>query len=139
MNVLMIKPDKAAYEAEIGKSLNDMQNVVGGLIQAVYPYDDRVAIVCNEEGKYEGLPLNRALRDEDGNVYDIIAGTFFICGLDDESDFCSLPLELMEKYKEEFGDPQMFHRIGGKILTVKVTEQYIETHDRLQKNKEQER
>lgn len=25
--------------------------------------------VCNEEGKLEGLPLNRALRDEDGDIY----------------------------------------------------------------------
>lgn len=29
----------------------------------------RAPIVCNEEGKLEGLPLNRALRDEDGDSY----------------------------------------------------------------------
>ena len=26
-------------------------------------------VVCNEEGKLESLPLNRALRDEDGDIY----------------------------------------------------------------------
>ena len=25
--------------------------------------------ICNEEGKLEGLPLNRALRDEVGDIY----------------------------------------------------------------------
>ena len=28
--------------------------------------------VCNEEGKLEGLPLNRALRDEDGDIYSFL-------------------------------------------------------------------
>ena len=34
---------------------------------------------CNEEGKLVGLPFNRALRDEEGRVYDIVVGTFFLC------------------------------------------------------------
>lgn len=55
--------------------------MVGGCIEAVYPFDDPVAIVCNEEAKLEGLPLNRALRDEDGDIYDIVAGTFMVVGL----------------------------------------------------------
>lgn len=28
--------------------------------------------ICNEEGKLEGLPLNRALRDEDGDIYSFL-------------------------------------------------------------------
>lgn len=44
------------------------QHEVGGHIQAVYPHDDPVAIICDEEGKRKGSPLNRALRDEDGHV-----------------------------------------------------------------------
>lgn len=43
------------------------------------------AIVCNEEAKLEGLPLNRALRDEDGDIYDIVAGTFMVVGLTEDS------------------------------------------------------
>jgi len=138
MNVLMVKPKKAAYEAEIGNSLDEMQGIVGGLIQAVYPYDEPVALVCNEEGKLDGLPLNRALCDENGEVYDIIAGTFFICGLSDHN-FDSLPPELMERFKKEFHDPQMFQKINGKILTVKVTEEYIATQDRLQNLNERDK
>ena len=70
------------------------------------------------EGKLEGLPLNRALRTEDGEIYDIIAGNFFICGLGEEN-FCSLSPELAEKFKEEFKHPEKFVRIAGKILAVK--------------------
>ncbi len=40
-----------------------------------------MALICNEEGKFLGLPLNRALRDDAGEVYDIIAGNFLITGL----------------------------------------------------------
>ena len=112
MNVLLVEPKKAPYEAEIGNDLKAMQNAVGGYIQAVYPYDDPVALVCNEEGKLNGLPLNRRLED-----YDIIAGTFFICGLG-EGDFASLPPELMAKYKEKFAQPEQFMRLGGHIVAI---------------------
>ena len=114
MKVLIVEPEKAAYEMEIEDSLEAKQKIVGGLIQAVYPYKEQVALVCNDEGKLMDLPLNRALRDEKGNPYDIIAGTFFICGLS-EDNFDSLSPELMEKFKEKFKTPEAFVRIGGKI------------------------
>ena len=55
---------------EIGEELEDLQHEVGGYIEAVYPFEDEVAIVCNEEGKLEGLDLNRSLRGDDGEIYD---------------------------------------------------------------------
>ena len=78
MNVLMVEPGKAPYKTQIGDDLQSMQAVVGGYIQAVYPYEEPVALICNEDGKLDGLPLNRALRDADGDIYDIVAGNFFI-------------------------------------------------------------
>lgn len=48
-------------ETEINSGLEALQKAVGGHIQAVYPYEDPVAIVCNEEGKIMGMPLNRRL------------------------------------------------------------------------------
>ena len=77
MNVLMVEPGKAPYKTQIGDDLQSMQAVVGGYIQAVYPYEEPVALICNEDGKLDGLPLNRALRDADGDIYDIVAGRFF--------------------------------------------------------------
>ena len=118
MQVLMVEPGKVPYAAEIGEGLEPLQAAVGGDIQAVYPYDDPVALICNEEGKYMGLPLNRALHDDEGNIYDIVAGNFFLCGLGEE-DFTDLPADLMEKYRQQFEHPEQFVRIAGKILAVK--------------------
>ena len=70
LTVLMVEPGKAPYQAAIGADLKSLQQVVGGYIESIAPYDDPVAIVCNEEGKLEQLPFNRGLRDESGNLYD---------------------------------------------------------------------
>ena len=80
MTVLAVLPGKAPERMELDGSLESMQKFVGGTIQAVYPFPDPVAIVCNDEGKLLGLGYNRALRDDDGNIYDILCGPFFICG-----------------------------------------------------------
>ena len=94
-----------------------MQKFVGGTIQAVYPFSDPVAIVCNDEGKLLGLGYNRALRDDDGNIYDILCGPFFVCGLGKE-DFTSLPEELMEKYFRIFEHPELFIRVGNSLMAI---------------------
>jgi len=112
MNVLIIEPGEAPREENIGNGLKALQDIVGGYIEATYPYDDPVALVCNEEGKLTGLPLNRKIED-----YDIIAGTFFICGLSEEG-FDSLSPDLMEKYRNKFARPEQFMRLGGHIIAV---------------------
>ena len=61
------------------------------------------------------MPLNRALRGEDGKIYDAIAGPFFICGLG-EDNFCSLPKELQAKYMEKFRWPENFLVVGGNLV-----------------------
>ena len=73
--------------------------------------------VCGEEAKLEGKPLNRALRDGDGEIYDIVAGKFFLCGLGDEN-FASLPKELQQKYEEKFRQPEAFLKMGSKIMAI---------------------
>ena len=99
MKVLIVEPEKAPYAAEIPTGLESLQKQVGGLIQALYLSD--VALICNDEGKLIGLPWNRPLFDEDGNLYDIIAGTFLVVGLT-EDDFGSLTDEQIRKYTELF-------------------------------------
>lgn len=94
MKVLMVEPGKSPYAAEIESGLKSLQAAVGGDIQAVYPYEDPVALICNDEGKLMGLPLNRALFDDDGHVYDIVSGNFLIVGLGEE-DFTDLSPDLM--------------------------------------------
>ena len=119
MQVIVVEPGKEAEIREIGSSLESLQEAVGGWIEAVYPYKDPVAIVCNEEGKLDGLPLNRALRDEDGYIYDVIAGTFLVVGLT-EDNFGSLSDELAERYLECFRQPEVFLQEGERIIVLKT-------------------
>jgi len=119
MKALVIAPDKHPYVEDISPDYKSLQRAVDGYFQAVYPWDDPVALICNEEGKLEGLPLNRALRDEDGEVYDIIAGTFLIVGLT-EDNFGDLSPELTEKYRAMFDCPEVFLRIGDRIIVNRV-------------------
>ena len=109
----------------IGKELESYQEAVGGMIEVIYPFDDMVCIVCNEEGKLDGLDLNRALFLEDGEILThIIAGSFFVAGIT-EDDFCSLTEEQMKKYQNRFKEPEMFVRMGSKILSIPVQEEEI--------------
>lgn len=124
--VVLVEPEKPARIAEMDLSLESMQSTVGGLIQAIYPWEDEVALVCNDEGKILELPPNRALTDENGAVYDIVCGTFFICGLT-EDNFGSLSAELAEKYLEKFRNYQTFTRDhDGKLLIVEFHTEGVE-------------
>ena len=112
MKILLLEPGKTVREAEIDGSLESMQAVVGGLITAVYPYEEMVAVVANDEGLLMGMPLNRKLDD-----YTIIAGTFFLCGLSKDS-FADLSPELMEQFKRRLYNPHYFIKIGNEIIAL---------------------
>ncbi len=99
LSVLKIAPGQYPQQVEIDNDLKALQQAVGGSIGASYPFEDPVAIVYNDDGKLMGLPLNRALWDEDGLMYDVIAGTFLVVGLGEE-DFVSLSPELAQKYEK---------------------------------------
>ena len=117
MKVLRVEPYKPPYEKEIDSGLESLQSEVGGWIQAVYPFEDPVAIICNEEGKLNGMELSRALRDENGEVYDVIAGPFLIVGLGEEN-FTSLPADMIDKYKEVFAQPEVFLSTNSGLLVM---------------------
>ena len=115
MDVLVVEPGYAPYEKSIN-GLDEMQATVGGLIQAIYPYEEQVAIVCNEEGLLHGLEFNRSVPGGYGGV----VGTFFICGLGEE-DFCSLTPEQMEKYRKEYHKAEILIGVrGNEPITIKV-------------------
>ena len=119
MTVLVVEPMKEPCVKEIDPGLHALQAEVGGDIGAAYPFRDPVALVCNDEGKLIGLDLNRGLRDENGELYDIMAGTFLVVGLGEE-DFASLSPELAQKYMEHFRQPEQFINLGGQIIAIPV-------------------
>lgn len=107
LKVVIVRPQKTATIEEIDSDLETLQSIVGGRIEQVCPWEDDVAIICNEEGKTKELPYNRGLYDEGGNILDIIAGTFFVVGLGEEM-FRSLTDEEAEKYYQEFRKPEFW-------------------------------
>ena len=115
MKILRVEPEKSPEIVDMEGTLEALQAAVGGYIEAVYPWDAPVAIVCNDDGKFNGMQPNRALYNEDGEIMDIIAGTFLIVGLTDDN-FAELSDELAEKYAALFGTPEAFLRSGDRIL-----------------------
>ena len=119
MKILLVEPEKAPERMEISGDLESMQQIVGGSIQAIYPFEEPIALICNEEGKLDGLPLNRALRDEDGTIYDVIAGTFFLCGAPpEEASFTSLTEYQLQDLETRFHTPELFFRLNGRLVSI---------------------
>ena len=115
---LLVEPNKIPIEIEIKKELKEYQRLVGGLIEQAYlPVNDDVVIICNEEGKLNGMELNRDIG------HDIIAGPFLIVGDDyDNSDFKSLTDDQISRYKELFNEESIIatqRKIANIILSSK--------------------
>ena len=111
MNIVIVEPGEPPKAAVIDHSLSSMQGVVGGLIQAIYPFAEEVALmICNEEGKLLGLPPNRVLRHpESGDIYDVVVGTFFPCAAPSDSEnFESLTDDQIKRYSKYFSTLEFF-------------------------------
>lgn len=118
MLALVVEPMKPPHEKEIDPGLESLQHEVDGYIEAL-DLDEDACIICNEEGKINGMELNRAIRDEAGGIMDIIAGTFLVVG-NGEEDFCSLSPDAMKRCKERFKYPERFMRFGGEIIALPI-------------------
>ena len=116
ISVVLVEPGKYPKLVEIEDTLEAMQETVDGYIEEYMPFDDEVAIVCNEEGKVNGLPLNRAVYGENKEILDVIAGKFFIAYAPIESEkFQSMPKDLARKYLEKFKYPERFNQTENGI------------------------
>ena len=113
MKVVMVEPGQYARIEELDTGLESLQKAVGGLIDCAYPWQEKVCIVCNDEGLINGMPLNRDVED-----YQLIAGPFFVCGIEGE-DFCSLTDEQAKRYQEMFLQPELFVGYKDNIMKLK--------------------
>ena len=68
ISVLLVNPGEPPKMVEIQHTLKAMQDLVGGLIEQFIPFEDDVAIICNEEGKYNGMEPNRVIYREPRNI-----------------------------------------------------------------------
>lgn len=119
MQVVIVEPKKKPTVQNIDDGLEAMQKIVGGTIQAIYPFEEQIALICNDEGKFLNLPLNRALRDNAGCVYDIVAGTFFLCAAPtDKDNFASLTEEQVQTCLKRFAIPEQFIQVGDGVFVL---------------------
>lgn len=126
ITVLLIEAGKKPVKTEIDNSLESFQKLVGGYIECTYPYEELVGLVCNENGKIDGLPMNRAMRTDygKGEVYDIICGTFFITGLGKDGNFRSLNDKEILQFGKIFYRPELFYRTAlGQLVIEPQTEE----------------
>lgn len=116
MKILIVEPGAHPHEADIPHTLEDMQRVVGGYIEATYPWEDPVGLVCDEDGLSKNTEWNRYINKDIA-----IKGTFFVCGLGEE-DFTDLPPELMEKYRKLLWNPHLFLRSprGVRVIDMEM-------------------
>ena len=61
--------------------------------------------------------IDGGLRDENGNLYDIVCGTFFLCGAPSDTEtFASLTPEQIARLERQFHAPEIFVGMGGRIV-----------------------
>lgn len=119
MQVVIVEPKKKPMVKNIDDGLEAMQKIVGGTIQAIYPFEEPIALICNDEGKFLNLPLNRALRDNAGCVYDIVAGTFFLCAVPaDKDNFAGLTKEQIQTCLKRFAAPEQFIQVEDAVFVL---------------------
>lgn len=117
IKVVLLEPGKLARTAEIGTSLEDLQKIVDGLIEAYYPFEEQVCIVCNEESKINGMQPNRSVKNEDSVMVDFICGPAFICDCLGES-FDSLSDEQLARYTKMFRYPEHLAKLNGQLIGI---------------------
>jgi hypothetical protein len=85
IRVVVKKPNEQAIIKCVVDDLSTWQRLVGGYIEVV-PYDDylNILVICNEEGKLEGLSPNIVYYN------DILVGTIVFVSSNEEGDFVGL-------------------------------------------------
>lgn len=113
---VLIEPNHIPQTITIENKLEALQQTVGGLIEC-FDISENTTIICNEEGKINGMKPNRAIRTE-GQILDIIAGNMFVVNFNDEGEFCSLTDEQISEITEKFYYPEIHFIHNEKIHSV---------------------
>ena len=83
MRVIVKEVGKTPVVKDIENTLDALKSLVGGYIEVV-TLDDNILLICNEEGKMQGLPPNFSMG------YDVIVGTAVFVSFDGKEDFTAL-------------------------------------------------
>ena len=108
IKVLKVEPKKHPVVAELTNTLTELQKAVSigldniGLIEIIDLEPD-VCLLCNEEGKLNGMEGNRRV----GN--DIICGVFYVVGSGKNGNLKSLPDKDIERYMKRFWNIEYYN------------------------------
>lgn len=120
IRVVVVEPYKKAYILDKFKNTEENFKAFLGKDYRVKSYflDDSLFFCSNRS-----QTPNRAIRDKDGNIEDIVCGTFLIvwnCGIGRRK-IGSLPKQYAEKYVKLFKEAELYRRLpNGKVLMQKV-------------------
>ncbi len=112
---LLVEENELPKVIEIPNNLKDLQNLVKGNIEYFYMSDcDDAVLICNEEGKINGMGPNRDVG------HDIIFGPFLVVGDNPEiGDNVSLTEEQISNFTKKF-DRSSIERTYEKITKIKL-------------------
>lgn len=83
MRAIIKEVGKAPVVKDIENTLDALKSLVGGYIEVVR-LEDNILLICNEEGKIQGLSPNFSMG------YDTIVGTAVFVSFDGKEDFTDL-------------------------------------------------
>lgn len=117
MQILVVEPRKTPCLREVEES--DFHSILGGDYSVTHPFGPEVAVLCREDSRESGLEWNRALYNGRGQVYDVIAGTFLVAGMDGDK-ITSLPDDLANKYNRRFQTIEVYAQVGERTVMFQV-------------------
>ena len=119
IDVVTIEVDGTVKAEQIERGCTDLQQRVGGWIEAVSSDDDQVTLWINEEGKIMGLPINPLGTGLWHTVSPRMSGVDVLCGpvvvsggTDPEGETLSIPAVLAEKLLSEQGRASLTPEAG---------------------------
>lgn len=111
INILVVEPGKAPRPAKVRNTLDTFAAIVGGPVEIGCYLPQRVMLIRRENGKAQGLPPNRA----NPRAGEYIAGTFLLCGFEDDS-FISLTPAQQVEFQDYFSKPGEFMLVGTETV-----------------------
>ena len=112
---LLVAENKLPEVVEIPDTLKSLQELVGGYIEYCYmPEHEDIVLICNEEGKINGMGPNRDIG------HDIIFGPFFVIGDNpDIGENISLTEEQISKWTKLF-DEKSIEKTYEKLTKLRL-------------------
>lgn len=111
INILVVEPGKAPRPARVKNTMHTFAQIIGGSVEVGCYLPQRVMMIYRENGKNLGLPPNRM----NPRAQDYIAGTFLLCGFEDDSFISLTPAQQLE-FQEYFAKPGEFMLFGTETV-----------------------